>query len=225
LQPTTTEEPGQLCVGIGSEQIDLFASDTNTQPPRFFSLYRCPGTSGVNALLQPWRGLNGFANPRLLFASVGTRHVGWGLGFQGLRRVYHNRWGTAWAFPGKAQLAWEGPARPGCVGPCVVGLCSYRLSRACMMEHSKHLSSPLPQLPPPPPHTHTLSPHAPPPHPPTHTTISSSSSLGFPTDTQQKGFYGSNTPHTPCVAPLCSHPLLALPNFSLPPFQPHTYTR
>jgi hypothetical protein len=45
----------------GPHDIDLFASDTNTQLPRYFSLYRCPGTSGVNALLQPWGGLNGFA--------------------------------------------------------------------------------------------------------------------------------------------------------------------
>lgn len=46
----------------GPYTIDLFASDTNTQLPLFFSLHRCPGSSGVNALLQPWQG-NGFALP------------------------------------------------------------------------------------------------------------------------------------------------------------------
>jgi hypothetical protein len=45
--------------------VDLFASDTNTHLPQFFSLHRCPGSSGVNAFLQSWQGLNGFANPPL----------------------------------------------------------------------------------------------------------------------------------------------------------------
>ncbi len=49
----------------GPHDVDLFASDTNTHLPRFFSLHRCPGTSGVNAFLQSWQGLNGFANPPL----------------------------------------------------------------------------------------------------------------------------------------------------------------
>jgi hypothetical protein len=49
----------------GPHDVDLFASDTNTHLPQFFSLNRCPGTSGVNALLQSWQGLNGFANPPL----------------------------------------------------------------------------------------------------------------------------------------------------------------
>lgn len=49
----------------GPHTVDLFASDANTHLPCFFSLHRCPGTSGVNALLQSWQGLNGFANPPL----------------------------------------------------------------------------------------------------------------------------------------------------------------
>lgn len=47
----------------GPHTVDLFASDTNTQLPVFYSLHRCPGTSGVNAFLQPWRGHNAYANP------------------------------------------------------------------------------------------------------------------------------------------------------------------
>lgn len=47
----------------GPHDMDLFASNSNTLLPSFYSLHRCPGTSGVNALLQPWHGLNGFANP------------------------------------------------------------------------------------------------------------------------------------------------------------------
>jgi hypothetical protein len=49
----------------GPHTVDLFAADTNTHLPHFYSLHRCPGTSGVNALLQPWHGLNGFVNPPL----------------------------------------------------------------------------------------------------------------------------------------------------------------
>jgi hypothetical protein len=61
-------DPGvfvSLNVLWGPHDVDLFASDTNTHLPRFFSLHRCPGTSGVNAFLQSWQGLNGFANPPL----------------------------------------------------------------------------------------------------------------------------------------------------------------
>lgn len=47
----------------GPHTIDLFASDSNTQLPAFYSLHRCPNTLGVNAFLQPWRGHNAYANP------------------------------------------------------------------------------------------------------------------------------------------------------------------
>jgi hypothetical protein len=49
---------------FGRFDVDLFASDSNRQPAKmFFSLYNCPGTSGVDALLQPWDGLRCFAYP------------------------------------------------------------------------------------------------------------------------------------------------------------------
>jgi hypothetical protein len=41
----------------------MFASDSNTQLPAFYSLHRCPNTSGVNAFLQSWQGHNAYANP------------------------------------------------------------------------------------------------------------------------------------------------------------------
>jgi hypothetical protein len=48
----------------GRFDVDLFASDSNRQPAKcFFSLYNCPGTSGVDALLQCWAGLRCFAYP------------------------------------------------------------------------------------------------------------------------------------------------------------------
>jgi hypothetical protein len=47
----------------GPHTIDLFASDTNTQLPLFYSLHRCPGSRGVNAFLHPWRGYNAWAHP------------------------------------------------------------------------------------------------------------------------------------------------------------------
>lgn len=53
----------QLDVLWGPHTIDLFASDSNTQLPAFYSLHRCPNTLGVNAFLQPWRGHNAYANP------------------------------------------------------------------------------------------------------------------------------------------------------------------
>ncbi len=48
----------------GRFDVDLFASDSNRQSARaFFSLYNCPGTAGVDALLQSWAGLRCFAYP------------------------------------------------------------------------------------------------------------------------------------------------------------------
>lgn len=47
----------------GPHTIDLFASAENKQTTRFYSLFQCPGSSGVDALLQPWAGWNCFAFP------------------------------------------------------------------------------------------------------------------------------------------------------------------
>lgn len=47
----------------GPHTIDLFASDTNAQLPAFYSLHRCPGSLGVDAFLQSWRGHNAWAHP------------------------------------------------------------------------------------------------------------------------------------------------------------------
>lgn len=49
----------------GPHTVDLFASDGNTQLATFFSQHRCPGTAGVNAFLQSWRGHNAWAHPPL----------------------------------------------------------------------------------------------------------------------------------------------------------------
>ena len=47
----------------GPHDVDLFATSTNSQLPRFYSRFYCPGSSGVNSLLQPWGGQNCYANP------------------------------------------------------------------------------------------------------------------------------------------------------------------
>jgi hypothetical protein len=47
----------------GPHTLDLFAADSNTQLPLFFSMHRCPGSSGANAFLQPWHGHNAYACP------------------------------------------------------------------------------------------------------------------------------------------------------------------
>lgn len=47
----------------GPHTVDLFASSENAHLPVFYSLHRCPGTSGVNALLQSWSGHNAYALP------------------------------------------------------------------------------------------------------------------------------------------------------------------
>lgn len=47
----------------GPHSIDLFASDTTTQCPRFYSRWLCPGTAATNALTQDWTGEIGWANP------------------------------------------------------------------------------------------------------------------------------------------------------------------
>ena len=38
----------------GTHAVDLFASDANNQCGRFFSLYWCRGTAGVNAFAYFW---------------------------------------------------------------------------------------------------------------------------------------------------------------------------
>ncbi|KAG2423162.1 hypothetical protein HYH02_000150 [Chlamydomonas schloesseri] len=59
---------------FGPHDVDLFASAGNTQLPRFFSRFFCPGSSGVDALAQPWGGLNAYgcppADPDFLLAVV-----------------------------------------------------------------------------------------------------------------------------------------------------------
>ena len=47
----------------GPHDVDLFATNTNKQLPRFYSRFYCPGSSGVDSLLQPWGGQNCYANP------------------------------------------------------------------------------------------------------------------------------------------------------------------
>jgi hypothetical protein len=47
----------------GPFTIDLFTSSENKQVSWFYSLFQCPGSSGVDALLQPWVGHNGVAFP------------------------------------------------------------------------------------------------------------------------------------------------------------------
>ena len=53
----------QLESRFGPHDVDLFATHVNTQLPRFFSRFFCPGTSGVDSLSQPWAGLNCYGNP------------------------------------------------------------------------------------------------------------------------------------------------------------------
>jgi hypothetical protein len=48
---------------FGPFDVDLFASSTNAQCGKFFSATRCPGTAGVNALLQCWSGMKCYGNP------------------------------------------------------------------------------------------------------------------------------------------------------------------
>ncbi|GIM02610.1 hypothetical protein Vretimale_7488, partial [Volvox reticuliferus] len=47
----------------GPHDVDLFASHLNAHLPRFYSRFHCPGSSGVDALLQPWHGLNAYGCP------------------------------------------------------------------------------------------------------------------------------------------------------------------
>jgi hypothetical protein len=48
---------------FGPFDVDLFASTTNAQCSKFFSATRCPGTAGVDALLQCWSGMKCYGNP------------------------------------------------------------------------------------------------------------------------------------------------------------------
>ncbi|GLC60878.1 hypothetical protein PLESTB_001686500 [Pleodorina starrii] len=50
---------------FGPHDVDLFATHINAHLPRFFSRHHCPGSSGVNALLQPWAGFNAYGCPPL----------------------------------------------------------------------------------------------------------------------------------------------------------------
>lgn len=53
----------QLVQRWGAFDVDLFASNVNAQLPKFFSAARCPGTAGVDALLQCWNGMKCYGNP------------------------------------------------------------------------------------------------------------------------------------------------------------------
>lgn len=57
-----------LAQRFGPFRTDLFASDTNAQLPRFFSMHHAPGTAGVNAFAQAW-GQREWCNPP--FAIIG----------------------------------------------------------------------------------------------------------------------------------------------------------
>ena len=48
---------------FGPFDVDLFASTANAQCSKFFSATRCPGTAGVDALLQCWSGMKCYGNP------------------------------------------------------------------------------------------------------------------------------------------------------------------
>ena len=54
---------GILSAAYGPCDVDLFASSANAQCDKFFSAARCPGTAGVDALMQSWRGMKCYANP------------------------------------------------------------------------------------------------------------------------------------------------------------------
>jgi hypothetical protein len=47
----------------GPHQVDLFASRLNHQIPIFYSWHPEPGTTAVDAFLQPWQNIRGWANP------------------------------------------------------------------------------------------------------------------------------------------------------------------
>lgn len=47
----------------GPHTVDRFAAPHNTQLPRFNSLYRCTGTSAVDAFSQDWAGENNYCHP------------------------------------------------------------------------------------------------------------------------------------------------------------------
>jgi hypothetical protein len=49
---------------FGRFDVDLFASEFDTQStPMFFSMHRCPGSSGVDAFMQNWNNLNCYGFP------------------------------------------------------------------------------------------------------------------------------------------------------------------
>ncbi len=60
LSPTMFEV---LSDAFGPFDVDLFASTLNAQLPHFYSATRCPGTAGVDALMQCWKGMKCYGNP------------------------------------------------------------------------------------------------------------------------------------------------------------------
>jgi hypothetical protein len=60
LAPAVFQQLGQRW---GPFDVDLFASAVNAQVPKFFSATRCPGTAGVDALMQCWSGMKCYGNP------------------------------------------------------------------------------------------------------------------------------------------------------------------
>ena len=59
----------------GPHSLDVFASHLNHLCPKFFSLYHCPDTAGVNAFAFDWSGENAWINPP--FSQMGrvVRHL------------------------------------------------------------------------------------------------------------------------------------------------------
>jgi hypothetical protein len=55
-----------LCQLWGKPVVDCFASENNTQVPRFFSKWMCPGSAGVDCFSRPmleWRSAHNWCNP------------------------------------------------------------------------------------------------------------------------------------------------------------------
>ncbi|KAL4534489.1 hypothetical protein Ndes2526A_g05384 [Nannochloris sp. 'desiccata'] len=65
----------QLDQRWGPHTVDVFASAINHQCPKFFSMYHCPGTSGVDAFAQDWGGENCWINPPFGLIGQVIRHL------------------------------------------------------------------------------------------------------------------------------------------------------
>ena len=59
----------------GPFTIDRFADNLNTRTPRFNSKYHCPGTCGVDAFTENWRGDDNFLCPPISLICATIRHL------------------------------------------------------------------------------------------------------------------------------------------------------